>query len=86
MHGISLHTGAQIDDILVEWKNAPDGLIMCTAPSVHTFVAAISFVEHVLPQMKGELKWAHSVATAWQGSVPIKHTIPMPRFLALVIK
>lgn len=84
-HGLIIDGPEECDDILVEWKNAPDGRCTCSAPSPSHFSQAIAFVEWVYPQWKGKLNWPHTVHNAWQRFVPIKHTIPCPRFLALVV-
>ena len=83
-HGLVIRCAEETDDLLVEWKNAPDGLSAMPGGSVQQLQYLIAFVEWVLPQYKQQLNWSHSVANAWQGAVPIKHTVPLPRFLALV--
>ena len=41
---------AECGDLLVEWKNASDGLSATNQNSVHTFSCAIAFIEHVMPR------------------------------------
>lgn len=84
-HQLKINCAPEADDLLVEWKNAPDGLSTCKAPTVNNFGNAIAFCEYVFPNWKGDLGWSHTVNNSWQKSLPIRHTVPCPRFLALVI-
>ena len=75
--GVAPQDAEQLDDLLVEWKNAAH-------ISKSQFAAAIVGVELTLPRVKGELKWARSVLSAWDVASVIHHHKPMPWFIALL--
>ena len=84
-HRLEIHIPEEAGDLLVEYKNAPDGLAASGAPTHTAFTHTIAFVGHVFPSWRGSLGWSHTVASAWVKSSPIKHTVPCPRHFALVI-
>ena len=84
-HKLRFDSPEECDDLLVEWKNSPDGLCKCRSPSPNHFAHAVTFVEWVYPQWNSRLPWSHVLHNNWLRFVPMKHTTPCPRFLALVI-
>ncbi len=44
----------EFDDLLIEWK-------ISELPTKSQFEGAVAAIEHVIPQFKGELKWAKTV-------------------------
>ena len=46
-HKLIIHDAASCDDLLVEWKNSPDGLIRTSSPTPNHFAHAIACVEWV---------------------------------------
>ena len=72
-NGLVIRDAMECDDLLVEWKNAADGLRTVPTPSPQVFINAIAFCEFVMPQFKGELKWSHTVSNAWVKQTPIRH-------------
>ena len=65
-------TAPEFDDLVVESKNAEFSRI--TKSSFEGLVAAL---EHVLPQLCGNLPWSHAVIDSWSAICTAEHTTPM---------
>ncbi len=65
-------TAPEFDDLVVEFKNAEFSRI--TKSSFEGLVAAL---EHVLPQLCGNLPWSHAVIDSWSAICTAEHTTPM---------
>ncbi len=65
-------TAAEFDDLAVEFKNVEFSRI--TKSSFEGLVAAL---EHVLPQLRGNLPWSHAVINSRRAVCTAEHTTPM---------
>ena len=65
-------TAPEFDDLVVEFMNAEFSRI--TKSSFEGLVAAL---EHVLPQLCGNLPWSHAVIDSWSAICTAEHTTPM---------
>ncbi len=71
-HRFSPVTAPEFDDLVVEFKNAEFSRI--TKSSFEGLAAAL---EHVLPQLRGNLPWSHAVINSWSAVYTAEHTTPM---------
>ena len=68
--GFVINDVAELDDLLVEWKNHD-------SVSKSNFEGAVACVEMALPAAKHHLPWSRAVVKAWSVSHVARHTIPL---------
>ena len=76
---LSVQDSGEVDDMLVEWKNADPKI------SRSVFAHAICGVELAVPWLKKQLTWSRTVLTDWDVVGPTAHHLPLPRGLTLLL-
>ena len=74
------HSVAQLDALLVEFKNSPQARV-----TKSQFQGLVAAVELLLPWTKRCLPWSHAVLNGWSISAGIAHTIPEPENIAYIL-
>ena len=77
-HGVVPNDPGELDDLMVEWKNA-------AGIAKTTFANALAGAELAIPPAKGMLTWSRSVLNDWEVVSPVHHHAPLPQDLALLI-